>query len=74
MVLTSRAEGDPIDTTWRARAGEAPIVTWDLSPLRKEESAQLVSSFLDTSESLAKRCIERAAGNPLFLEQLLLIY
>jgi class 3 adenylate cyclase/tetratricopeptide (TPR) repeat protein len=72
MVLTSRAEGDPVDTTWRARAGEAPIVTWDLSPLRKEESAALVSSFLDTSESLAKRCIDRAAGNPLFLEQLLL--
>ncbi len=30
MVFTSRAEGDPIDTNWRARAGEAPIVTWDL--------------------------------------------
>ena len=72
MVFTSRAEGDPIDMTWRARAGEAPIVTWDLSPLRKEESIKLVSDFIDTSDSLAKRCIERAAGNPLFLKQLLL--
>jgi class 3 adenylate cyclase/tetratricopeptide (TPR) repeat protein len=72
MVFTSRAEGDPIDTTWRARAGDPSIVTWDLSPLRKEESLELVAGFIDASDSLAKRCIERAAGNPLFLEQLLL--
>jgi predicted ATPase len=72
MVFTSRAEGDPIDTNWRALAGQPPIVTWDLSPLRNNESAELVSVLLDVSESLAQRCIERAAGNPLFLEQLLL--
>ena len=72
MVFTSRAEGDPIDMTWRARAGEAPIVTLDLSPLRKEEAIKLVSDFIDASDDLAKRCIERAAGNPLFLKQLLL--
>lgn len=72
MVMTSRAEGDPVDTNWRARAGETPIVTWDLSPLRKEEAVQLVSGFINATDSLAKRCIERAAGNPLFLEQLLL--
>ena len=72
MVLTSRTEGDPIDTTWRARAGESPIVTWDLGPLREEESLKMVSAFIDASDPLAKRCIKRAAGNPLFLEQLLL--
>jgi len=72
MVQTSRAEGDPIDSTWRASAGESPIVTWDLSPLRKEESVMLGTAFTDVSDSLAQRCIERAAGNPLFLEQLLL--
>ena len=72
MVFTSRAEGDPLNTSWRASVGEAPIVTWDLSPLRKEESILLVSSFINAGDSLARRCIERAAGNPLFLEQLLL--
>ena len=72
MIFTSRAEGDPLDTAWRANVGETPIVTWDLSPLRNDESIQLVSSFIDASDSLTKRCIERAAGNPLFLEQLLL--
>ncbi|MDH3631590.1 MAG: adenylate/guanylate cyclase domain-containing protein, partial [Gammaproteobacteria bacterium] len=72
MVMTSRAEGDPIDKTWRARARDSPIVTWDLSPLRMEESVSLVSGYIDASNDLARRCIERAAGNPLFLEQLLL--
>jgi class 3 adenylate cyclase/tetratricopeptide (TPR) repeat protein len=72
ILFTSRAEGDSLDTTWRASAGETPIVTWDLGPLRKEESIKLVSAFLDVDDGLAERCIERAAGNPLFLEQLLL--
>ena len=72
MAFTSRVEGYPLDSTWRAVAAEAPIVTWDLSPLRTEEAAKLVSDFIDASDSLAKRCIERAAGNPLFLKQLLL--
>ena len=31
-----------------------------------------MSGFIDASDDIAKRCIERAAGNPLFLEQLLL--
>jgi len=72
MIMTSRAEGDPIDQSWRARSGDSPIVTWDISPLRKEESMSLVAGFIDASDDLAKRCIERAAGNPLFLEQLVL--
>jgi hypothetical protein len=72
MVMTSRAEGDPIDKTWRARAADSPILTWDLGPLRKEEAVSLVAGFIDASDDMARRCIERAAGNPLFLEQLLL--
>jgi class 3 adenylate cyclase/tetratricopeptide (TPR) repeat protein len=56
MLLTSRLEDDPVNIDWRARAGEHPTVTWDLGPLRAQESLQL-----------------RAEGNPLFLEQLLLV-
>ena len=72
MVLTSRFEGDPIDSAWRATAGDIPFVTCDLGPLRREEATELVSAFIDSSDELARRCIERAAGNPLFLNQLLL--
>jgi class 3 adenylate cyclase/tetratricopeptide (TPR) repeat protein len=72
IVFTSRAEGDPLDASWRARSGEISVVTLDLSPLRREEAVKLVNDFIDASDQLAQRCIERAAGNPLFLKQLLL--
>ncbi len=72
MIMSSRLEGDPIDTNWRARTSEHPVVTWDLGPLRKEDSLRLAQSCSDADEAFVRRCIERAEGNPLFLEQLLL--
>ena len=45
-------------------------MTWDLGALRPEESASLVSGFIDIDGDLAQRCLKRAAGNPLFLEEL----
>jgi len=72
LVFTSRVEGDPIDEKWRGGAGGIPIVTWDLRPLRREECLQIVSAFTHTDVEHIERCIERADGNPLFLEQLLL--
>ena len=71
LVMTTRIEGDPIDRTWRSGAGGAPLMTIDLGPLRREEALALATAFMDGSDQLAERCIERAAGNPLFLEQLL---
>ena len=49
----------------------APFATIDLGPLRASEALSLAGGFIDTSQRLALACIERAAGNPLFLEQLL---
>ena len=46
-------------------------MTIDLGPLRPREAEALASAYLEASLEFAKRCIERAAGNPLFLEQLL---
>ena len=71
LVLTSRIEGDPLDQTWRSRAEGCPFITIDLGPLRKEESSELIGKFMDSTDPLVKSCLERAAGNPLFLEQLL---
>lgn len=70
LVTTSRVEGDPVDAAWRARCRDVPLITLDLGPLRREEALQLAGSYLDTSRTLALACIDRAAGNPLFLEQL----
>jgi hypothetical protein len=71
LAMTSRVEGDPIDAAWRAACRGAPFATIDLGPLRASEALSLARGFIDTSQRLALACIERAAGNPLFLEQLL---
>jgi class 3 adenylate cyclase/tetratricopeptide (TPR) repeat protein len=71
LVMTSRVEGDPIDAAWRAACRGVPFATIDLGPLRPAEALTLAGGFLGASQRLALACIERAAGNPLFLEQLL---
>ncbi|MGH6914721.1 MAG: AAA family ATPase, partial [Geminicoccales bacterium] len=72
LVMTSRIEGDPLDDAWRLRVAGSPLLTVDLGPLRPREAEALAGTYLDAGGELARRCIERAAGNPLFLEQLLL--
>ena len=71
LVMTSRVDGDPIDAAWRAACRSVPFATIDLGPLRPSEALSLAGDLIDTSQRLALACIERAAGNPLFLEQLL---
>ena len=71
LVITSRIEGDPLDSSWRATTEGSPFFTVDLGPLRKRDSITLISEFMDSADPLVESCLERAAGNPLFLEQLL---
>jgi class 3 adenylate cyclase/tetratricopeptide (TPR) repeat protein len=71
LVMTSRMEGDPLGQGWRSATEGSPLFTIDLGPLRREESIELIEEFIDADKALAERCLERAAGNPLFLEQLL---
>jgi len=71
LVLTSRVEGDPLDGAWRSAAVGASLVTLDLAPLSADEGLALASAVTGAAGPLAARCVARAAGNPLFLEQLL---
>lgn len=71
MVTTSRIDGDPIDATWRAATGGAPLTTIDLGPLRPKEALSFATEYFEATERLAQACVERSGGNPLFLEQLL---
>jgi class 3 adenylate cyclase/tetratricopeptide (TPR) repeat protein len=71
LVMTSRVEGDPLDAAWRASVSGVSLATIDLGPLRPGEARALAGSFLDATQALAHACIDRAGGNPLFLEQLL---
>jgi class 3 adenylate cyclase/predicted ATPase len=68
LVLTSRNIGDPMSRGWQLRG---PILTIDLAPLHHEESLALAQNVLEEMSPFAASCVERAAGNPLFLEQLL---
>lgn len=71
LLLTSRIEGDPLDKAWRAAIHGCPMLTLDLAPLRAQDAQLLARSLVDASSRFAMQCIERAEGNPLFLEQLL---
>ena len=71
LIMTSRVENYPLDQTWRAAAGGCPLMTFDLGPLRKEDAVSLASGFFGIGSELVQNCVERAAGNPLFLEHLL---
>jgi class 3 adenylate cyclase/tetratricopeptide (TPR) repeat protein len=73
LVMTSRIEGDPIGQgqTWRAAAEGAPLMSIDLVPLHEDEAKQLAAKIINVNTRFAESCIERAEGNPLFLEQLL---
>jgi class 3 adenylate cyclase/tetratricopeptide (TPR) repeat protein len=70
VVMTTRIEADPLDAGWRAAAGDGLQLTIDLSPLAPAESEKIATSF-PAAEGFAAKCVERAGGNPLFLEQLL---
>jgi class 3 adenylate cyclase/tetratricopeptide (TPR) repeat protein len=71
LTMTSRLEGDPMDGAWRGALRGTPLTTIDLGPLRETEARQLADGYAGANERFVATCIERADGNPLFLEQLL---
>jgi predicted ATPase len=70
LVLTTRIGGDPLDAGWRATAAGAFPLTIDLAPLTSDEAETIARGFA-AAEEFAAKCVDRAGGNPLFLEQLL---
>jgi class 3 adenylate cyclase/tetratricopeptide (TPR) repeat protein len=71
LLLSSRIDGDPIDAGWRALARDALAATIELRPLTEADAAQMAGTLSMEGGDFVRRCIERAEGNPLFLEQLL---
>ncbi|HYA81072.1 MAG TPA: AAA family ATPase, partial [Methylocystis sp.] len=70
LVITTRIGADPLDAGWRAAAGDGMQLTIDLKPLAPAEAERIAKSF-PAAEDFAAKCVARAGGNPLFLEQLL---
>src|SRR5262249_49758782 len=56
---------------WRAETGASPLSVIELAPLHPDEAAVLAAPFFQANAATTARCVERSAGNPLFLEQLL---
>jgi len=71
LVMTTRPERDPIDGAWRAKLHGAAVSAIDLAPLGRDESQALARGMLDDDDPRIAACIDRAGGNPFFLEQLL---
>ena len=71
MVLTSRIENDSADKIWNVGVCDAPFTVIDIPPLGMDDSLQLAAQFDHATEKYIKQSVDRAQGNPLFLEQLL---
>ena len=63
--------GRPARSRLARRRRRQPIVTIDLGPLRRARGERAGRGLSRGEQRVRQRCIERAAGNPLFLEQLL---
>ena len=70
VVTTTRIQGEPASQAWRPPSA-GPLITIDLGPLRDEDARAMADAVVTTSAQTVERCVARAAGNPLFLEQLL---
>ena len=71
VMVTSRIEGDQLDAGWRARTNGASVSTIDLGPMDVQEARALAAALTSSDSRDLDSCIDRAGGNPLFLEQLL---
>ena len=71
-ILTTRFAGDPSVGQWRTSLHGLPLTSMDLQPLAPDDAMRLAAGAASISDALLRSCVERAEGNPLFLEQLLL--
>lgn len=71
LLLTARPESDPLDAGFRARIAPTPLTTIDLAALPDKDAQSLAEQMLAGKNALVKDVLARAAGNPLFLVQLL---
>ncbi len=72
LVLTTRIDGDPTRSGLGDRAREGHVTAFDLAPLAADSAVELASRFAGLDAGALREIVERAEGNPLFLEQLLL--
>lgn len=72
LAVTTRFAGDPSAGAWRAALHGVATTSIDLAPLARDEALEMVAQFSSMSAAVAQAWVDRAEGNALFLEQLLL--
>ena len=70
LVATSRVEGKTLDQGWLGSLRGCPLTTMELQPLRTSEALTLARDIAERNAPNIDALVERAGGNPLFLEQL----
>ncbi len=71
-AVTTRPQSEAFDAARRTHAATLPALTLDLNGLAEADARRLAQHLSGADDELTRRCVERAGGNPLFLEQLLL--
>ncbi len=71
LLLTARGDGDPLERGLREKLSGLPFTLIDLTPLNGAEATALAGGLSRLDAAVVAAAIERAGGNPLFLEQLL---
>ncbi len=71
LMMTTRIEGLTLEQEWLASLRGCPLTTMELQPLRPEESLKLAKDLADSGSGALDMFVQRAEGNPLFLEQLM---
>jgi predicted ATPase len=72
LLVTSRIDGDPLGESFWSGIQRGSRTRLDLTPLDREAAEALAGGFAGMDSRRLRACVERAGGNPLFLEQLLL--
>ncbi len=71
LLLTTRPENEPLTPAWRNRMENTPLISFYLAALHKEDSRKMAKSLAGNDNNHLTAIIQRAQGNPLFLEQLI---
>jgi tetratricopeptide (TPR) repeat protein len=71
LLLTSRIDGDPLELSLRGQIANVSLSIIELGPLRRDEALSLAGKLGIGDDRNAAAFVDRANGNPLFLEQLL---
>lgn len=71
LLMTSRVAGDPFSQEWQSQTDGAFLTKLELTALNDDHARELIAEFDRIDPELLEACVQRAGGNPLFLEQLL---